>query len=1024
MPLVIRYLTIMEGYASFHITVLTSLMLSTFLIGVLGSTSPPLISSEERMELREEARDMFYHAFNAYMENAYPADELMPLSCKGRWRGKEPSRGDIDDTLGNFSLTLIDTLDTLVVLGDIAEFERAVKLIIKDVSFDSDIIVSVFETNIRVLGGLLSGHILAEYLQLNMNVMHWYRGELLQMAKDIGFRLLPAFNTTTGIPHARVNLRHGLKVRGLESSRETCTACAGTMILEMAALSRLSGEPIFEEKAHRAMDELWRLRHRSSDLMGTVLNIHSGDWVRRDSGVGAGIDSYYEYCLKAYILLGDDRYLGRFNKHYSAVMRYISQGPMLLDVHMHRPNSNSRNFMDALLAFWPGLQVLKGDIKPAVETHEMLYQVMQRHNFLPEAFTTDFQVHWGQHPLRPEFLESTYFLYKATGDSYYLEVGRKVLKSLQRYARVSCGYAAVKDVRTNVHEDRMDSFVLAETFKYLFLLFSEPSDLLLDLDQFLFTTEAHLLPLTLARSSNASLLNIANSIDLNGSDLSGDDLPDARTCPNIQHLFPEKVRRPLRNLVDGVCPRKELKRRLKAVDFQMGNTDHMKLLKEMGISIMALDDGRVQLVHAFGNAASSMDAEEGLIFMQEMVELSKFSPQTETMQQAVSFTDNQGKSTVIPAGPAHFGKILRLPSDKVTAKVGVALPVRGCETLNWPQMLSGRIVILERGDCMFVEKARRIQKAGAVAGIVIDHTVGTSVTKSTMFAMSGDGVDDVAIPMAFLFYDDAVRLLEAIQKHPDMDITLSSFAALEEENKGQFKGKEVTLEPPSKHSALDKIKESIIKFINNPIQSKSMGIENKPIVPVLQPPKSFSEENVPLPSPVPHKSKIPHLNELLLSIVLQSDSVVLQGVLKHNSPIPSELLSKLKDKVPRRDLQLFSTLAQQGLFILNEDTIQSLDLDYLLNLKSNENSEGKTKHQDSLPHFGSATPVPFHSVPSEGREGTEDLCLDCNLNGVVENDHVLKIDVPVLRPPLSKSEPIEESKQRTTLDNLRFPDEL
>jgi len=62
------------------------------------------------------------------------------------------------------------------------------------------------------------------------------------------------------------------------------------------------------------MDELWKIRHRSSDLMGTVLNIHSGDWVRRDSGVGAGIDSYYEYCLKAYILLGDERYLGRFNK--------------------------------------------------------------------------------------------------------------------------------------------------------------------------------------------------------------------------------------------------------------------------------------------------------------------------------------------------------------------------------------------------------------------------------------------------------------------------------------------------------------------------------------------------------------------------------------------------------------------------------------------------------------------------------------------------------------------------------------
>lgn len=84
------------------------------------------------------------------------------------------------------------------------------------------------------------------------------------------------------------------------------------------------------------MDELWKMRHRSSDLMGTVLNVHSGDWVRRDSGVGAGIDSYYEYCLKAYILLGDDKYLHRFNRHYNAVMKYISQGPMLLDVHMHR----------------------------------------------------------------------------------------------------------------------------------------------------------------------------------------------------------------------------------------------------------------------------------------------------------------------------------------------------------------------------------------------------------------------------------------------------------------------------------------------------------------------------------------------------------------------------------------------------------------------------------------------------------------------------------------------------------------
>ena len=57
-------------------------------------------------------------------------------------------------------------------------------------------------------------------------------------------------------------------------------------------------------------------------------------------------------------------------------------------------------------------QVLKGDVKSAIETHELLYQVFTRHTFLPEAFTTNFDIHWGQYPLRPEFAESTYLLYK------------------------------------------------------------------------------------------------------------------------------------------------------------------------------------------------------------------------------------------------------------------------------------------------------------------------------------------------------------------------------------------------------------------------------------------------------------------------------------------------------------------------------------------------------------------------------------------------------------------------------------
>ena len=73
------------------------------------------------------------------------------------------------------------------------------------------------------------------------------------------------------------------------------------------------------------MDVLWSSRHRQSNLVGNVLNINTGDWIRRDSGVGAGIDSYYEYVAKAYVLLGDEQYLSRWNTHYSSIMKYLGQ---------------------------------------------------------------------------------------------------------------------------------------------------------------------------------------------------------------------------------------------------------------------------------------------------------------------------------------------------------------------------------------------------------------------------------------------------------------------------------------------------------------------------------------------------------------------------------------------------------------------------------------------------------------------------------------------------------------------------
>ncbi|XP_015425443.1 PREDICTED: ER degradation-enhancing alpha-mannosidase-like protein 3 isoform X3 [Myotis davidii] len=736
---------------------------------------------------------MFDHAYGNYMEHAYPADELMPLTCRGRIRGEEPSRGDVDDALGKFSLTLIDSLDTLVVLNKTKEFEDAVKKVLRDVNLDNDVVVSVFETNIRVLGGLLGGHSLAIMLKEKGEYMQWYNDELLQMAKQLGYKLLPAFNTTSGLPYPRINLKFGIRKPEARTGTETdtCTACAGTLILEFAALSRFTGATIFEEYARKALDFLWEKRQRSSNLVGVTINIHTGDWVRKDSGVGAGIDSYYEYLLKAYVLLGDDSFLERFNTHYDAIMRYISQPPLLLDVHIHKPMLNARTWMDALLAFFPGLQVLKGDIRPAIETHEMLYQVIKKHNFLPEAFTTDFRVHWAQHPLRPEFAESTYFLYKATGDPYYLEVGKTLIENLNKYARVPCGFAAMKDVRTGSHEDRMDSFFLAEMFKYLYLLFADKEDIIFDIEDYIFTTEAHLLPLWLS-TTNQSVSKKSTTSEYIELDDSNFDW----TCPNTQILFPndplyaQSIREPLKNVVDKSCPRGVIRVReesfrsgsrppLRARDFMATNPEHLEILKKMGVSLIHLKDGRVQLVQHAIQAASSIDAEDGLRFMQEMIELSSQQQKEQQLPpRAVQIVSHPffGR-VVLTAGPAQFG--LDLSKHKETRGfVASSKPYNGCSELTNPEAVMGKIALLVRGQCMFAEKARNIQNAGAIGGIVIDDNEGSSSDTAPLFQMAGDGkdTDDIKIPMLFLFSKEGSIILDAIREYEEVEVLLSDKA--------------------------------------------------------------------------------------------------------------------------------------------------------------------------------------------------------------------------------------------------------
>ena len=185
-------------------------------------------------------------AYNGYMTYGYPADELDPINCKGKSRNSNPDDWGMNDVLLGSSLTLIDTLDTLAIIGKQEDFEEAVRLVMNR-DFNLDARVQVFEVTIRVLGGLLSAHLLATDDRLGFKIS-WYNGELLEMARDLADRLMPAFKTPFGLPFPRVNLRLGVVKNEV---REACTAGAGTLILEFGTLSRLTGDPQYERAAKK-----------------------------------------------------------------------------------------------------------------------------------------------------------------------------------------------------------------------------------------------------------------------------------------------------------------------------------------------------------------------------------------------------------------------------------------------------------------------------------------------------------------------------------------------------------------------------------------------------------------------------------------------------------------------------------------------------------------------------------------------------------------------------------------------------
>ena len=454
-----------------------------FTIVVLIAASPGWFFSHsnsqsvDKKQMAAAVKAEFLHAWSGYKQYCWGHDDLKPLSKTCRdWYGT------------TILMTQVDSLDSLYLLGFKKEADETREYIVKNLSYDKDISVQNFEITIRELGGLLSAYQITDDRRL------------LNLADDLGRRLLPVFDSPTGMPYRFVNLKTGKTRDPISNPAET-----GTLLIEFGTLSKLTGKPIYYEKAKRALVETYK-RRSPIGLVGTNINVETGKWTNTDSHVSSEIDSYYEYLLKCAILFEDKDCRTMWEDSITKIHSYLAdEGP-----EMSKPNVRGREIVanlwyghadmnigkrtattsGALDAFFPALLALDGDLNRAKMLQDSMFKMWQVNGIEPEEidYKTMKTVNAG-YPLRPEIVESAYYLYHYTKDPKYLAMGKVMFDDLVKYCRTDVAYAGLKSVVTKEKTDYMHSFLFAETFKYFYLLFAPEKTL--DFKSVVFNTEAH-----------------------------------------------------------------------------------------------------------------------------------------------------------------------------------------------------------------------------------------------------------------------------------------------------------------------------------------------------------------------------------------------------------------------------------------------------------------------------------------------------------------------------------------------------
>ena len=416
---------------------------------VVGEASAAADLPEWAQDVRNETR----FAWRNYVARAFGHDQIRPVSG-GFVEFFVPGRP--------MGLTIVEALDTLWLMELDTELEQGLAWVRRNLSFDVDASFQVFETNIRMLGGLLSAyHCVGEQ-------------RLLDLAVDLGNRLLVAFTKSpTGIPYRFVNLR-----TGAVSGPETNLAETGTYIAEFGFLSQLTGDRRYYNAAKRALQVTFAKR-TSLNLLPFAIHAETGQFLNRTATIGPPADSFYEYLFDGWDLFRDADLKSWYDTLTAAIVAHQAEtrsGRLWfgqVDAFTGRITDRGQS---ELAAFYAGLLAQGGDVARGRAYHNSWNAVQDRYGVLPEGINyTSLNATSRGNALRPEFADSAFTLWLVTRDEVFRQRALTHYQNMKRTSRVQFGYTTLDDVTTNPvrRGDFTPGYWWSEQLKYYWLVFAQ-----------------------------------------------------------------------------------------------------------------------------------------------------------------------------------------------------------------------------------------------------------------------------------------------------------------------------------------------------------------------------------------------------------------------------------------------------------------------------------------------------------------------------------------------------------------------